>query len=378
MTPEFRNPTGWTHHDMGKWQRIDLLTTQPVDDEIFASLEYISEVDKVGVQFFKDLGYQNPKELLLIFRAFIRQAKTFYYAAKQLHYRASALLYYYAFLNLAKAYITLSDPNSVSERISHGLMYKFMRGNLRSQGVFLPPSMGVFQILYEIETSVNIPANLKMSIVTLLGYCTDVAYEYEMAGFGNRKITPVMVRMLLDRQNKISWPLIAVANFSLINPYKKALKSFYKHFDRVVPEIDFVRQAFNIYAESFSIFTFFQSRKVYQWQENDIVSMVDIKDDFHNALGNLYNPILHNEKADFYLVSPFRKNFQIPFSQPLAIYVIMFYLGSLVRYNPSYLEKLLNSKDAWLIERFTKSSPGTFLRYIANAILQKNYVYMSR
>ncbi len=353
------------------------MTTQPIDDEIFAALEYFSEVDEVGVKFFKDLNHRDPKKSLHCFRAFIRQSKTFYYAAKQLHYRASALMYYYSFLNLAKAYVTVSDANAVSGYIEHGLTYKFIRGGLQNQGVFVA-KRGVFHKLYEKETLAKIPAKLKLSIKNLLGYCTDVGYEYEMAGFGNRKTTPVAVRMLADSNRRISWPIIAITNFSVVNPYKKTLKPFFDYFEQIVPEKEFVRQAFDIYAESFASYTFFQSKQVYQWQADDVILLGNIKNDFHTAVKSLYDPVLHDEKFDFYLSTPLRTNFQIPMNQPLAIYVITFYLGSLVRYNPSYIENILNSKDAWLIERFAKSSPETFLRYIANAILQKNYIYKRR
>jgi hypothetical protein len=203
MTAEFRLPTGWLNYDMGVWRTIELLTTQPTDDEIFASLEYISEIDKVGLKFFKDLHLKNPRKSLLSFRAFIRQAKTFYYAAKQLNYRASTLLYYYSFLNLAKAYVTVSNPEKVTGRITHGLAYEQVKGGLNNQGVLVTKNEGVFHKLYEKETLTKIPSKLKLNIKSLLGYCTDVNYEYEMAGFGNRKVIPVKVRLLSNIKRKM-------------------------------------------------------------------------------------------------------------------------------------------------------------------------------
>ncbi len=69
---------------------------------------------------------------------------------------------------------------------------------------------------------------------------------------------------------------------------------------------------------------------------------------------------------------------QVLFSEPLAIYVLMFYLGSLVRYYPYYLEQLLESKYARIIECFLAGAPETFLRHMTNLILDHNYVLVNR
>ena len=53
-------------------------------------------------------------------------------------------------------------------------------------------------------------------------------------------------------------------------------------------------------------------------------------------------------------------------------------MGSLVRYNPDYIEKILQSKEAWIIERFVNGAPITFLRYLANSILSTDFIYIKR
>ena len=57
----------------------------------------------------------------------------------------------------------------------------------------------------------------------------------------------------------------------------------------------------------------------------------------------------------------------------VAIYTIMFYFGSLVRYRPEVLEGMLLKKDAWMIESFLRSTPITFLRHARN-LLDGNYL----
>ena len=54
------------------------------------------------------------------------------------------------------------------------------------------------------------------------------------------------------------------------------------------------------------------------------------------------------------------------------------HLGSLVRYRPQFLEALLATKDAWIIERFIKQAPITFLRHMRNAMDGKYIAYVAR
>jgi hypothetical protein len=56
----------------------------------------------------------------------------------------------------------------------------------------------------------------------------------------------------------------------------------------------------------------------------------------------------------------------------------MYYLGSLVRYRPWVLEAMLETKAAWIIERFVKSSPVTFLRHFRNMLDDGDWVYVAR
>ena len=65
-------------------------------------------------------------------------------------------------------------------------------------------------------------------------------------------------------------------------------------------------------------------------------------------------------------------------NEALAIYLAMYYLGSLVRYRPWVLEEMLNTQEAWLVERFVKSAPITFLRHARNMIDHQYVAYGMR
>ena len=64
-------------------------------------------------------------------------------------------------------------------------------------------------------------------------------------------------------------------------------------------------------------------------------------------------------------------------SSPTIIYAIMFFLGSVTRYNPYFFDTLMDAKEQWLISEFLNTQPKQFLYYMASAVVGKP-VYQSR
>ena len=97
-----------------------------------------------------------------------------------------------------------------------------------------------------------------------------------------------------------------------------------------------------------------------------------------DVISNISDLVSYSPFSDdflFMLNKPIRAPELTPMNEVLAIYCCMFFLGSLVRYKPDLLEKMLSTKDAWLIERFTKSVPVTFLRHLRNLIDGQYHAY---
>lgn len=361
-------------------RQVKLITTTSVDEEIFAALEYVSEIQLVAEEFFTKRGNSKPKRTYKLFQAFIRQGKTFYFAGKQLHFRASPLMYYYAFLNLVKAYISISDPDFVIDRVNHGLTWgKFTSNPLPIQRLFITTQYnGVYRKFFELERGRLPKTKIPLNINRMLGYCTDVKYEYELAGLGTSRILRCQVNIFGHGASDIYWPLIAVNNYEKLQPFKKTLIDFNKYFHQVSPQKSLIFESFGISAEQYSMFSFFESNRTYPLTTAGDIDRPTIANDVYFACKPMFESPIYDENFDFSLALPLRLNYQIPFSQPLAIYATMYFIGSLVRYRPDYLEELFNSKDAWIIERFVRSSAITFLRNIGNAILGKDYIYSAR
>lgn len=362
-------------------ERIDLRTNDTVKNEVFGSLAFISEVEEVGAQFLRDRGHTgNIKKRYLQLQAFLRQAKTFYDAADALHYRASSLNYYYSFLNLVKAYITITDPAYVDRRTGHGLTHEGKEFPLSHQYVRSQRS-GVFPKFYQLVTERSLKPRTRLKIADLLGYCSDVALEYEQAAFGFHRNIRCKYAIVLNTPEGKACPLVAIQLFDRLEKFRSSLGPFNRYFEEVDVSKRDAREIFDVMAEQRKGFRFFESRRDYTCEQDGSLRanvMNAIVGDSHQALKNCFSTNPYADGFDFLLALPLRLNLQIPMNEVLAIYVSMFFLGSLVRYNPRYLERILASRDAWIIERFAKTAPITFLRYMRNMIDGRNFVYVSR
>jgi hypothetical protein len=377
--PAQRPSTSWLHIHLGPRVPFRLAATTPVDEEVFAALEYISEIPSVGEEFFHSIGSTRPRTTHRYFQAYLRQARNFFQTAKKLHFRASALMYYYAFLNLAKAYVVTKDLNAVTGRMTHGLTIgKFKPSSFSKQKIYITRTRGVFHSLYKVERGTIPPSNFPLNVVNLLAYSSDIKFEYERANFGHHRLMPARIRLLSHRASRISWPFIAIYMFDLLRPYRKSLSDFFAYFEEVQPDLPNIRMIMDIYAEGYKDYAFIQSKGTYQWLGDDKINLAEIRQDTYKPVEHLYEAPIYDDDNDFKLAMPLRKNLQLLINQPISIYALMFYIGSLVRYHPEYLEQLLQSKNAWIIERFVRGSATTFLRYIGNAILGHDYMFVSR
>ena len=362
---------------VGPFIRHELSTNNTVQNEIFGSLDFLSEVEEVGIRFLRNAGQtRNLGKRYLQFQALLRQAKSFYEAAEVLHPRASPLNYYYSFYNLAKAYIFLSDPAYVVGRPHHGLTYHHKPGSLSKQ--FVITRDGVFPKLYKLVTGENVGNKTPLNIVNLLGYSSDVGAEYQIGGFGVSKLVRCNFAITINQQANNCTPVLACHNYQPIEKFSKSLKTFSNYFEEVETDNRVTRELFDVLAEFKSDYKFFESKNVYPLAPNGGVPVPMIVEDTHAAIKYFFESNSYSDVTDFFMAAPLRINHQIPMREILSIYLIMFYLCSLVRYRPDYLEKLYASKDAWIIERFTQSAPITCLRHFRNLIDGRVFNYKVR
>jgi hypothetical protein len=128
-------------------------------------------------------------------------------------------------------------------------------------------------------------------------------------------------------------------------------------------------------------FRFFQDITTVPLLAGDIVSVPELIEKIFNALHPYFSVHYFDDNRDFDLILPYQDTTNPtpkPMNEVLSIYAVMFYLSSLVRYRPNYLESLLNHEPAWLIDNFVNGTPETFLRIMVSKITGIDYIFRRR
>ncbi len=387
VMPNARRFDGWIRLPVSK-NRPVMFTSNDIERELWNTLEYYSEVEEVGLNLIQTKGLQPQslyQEIFKHFRAFVRQAKSYYGSAKALHYRSSSLLYYYSFLNLVKAYLLLKDPQRIMGRtnqaVTHGLSYRTSTTNTDFQLEVIRVGQGIFPMFYEAQTSnvISIQGNSVLRVIDLLSYPSDLAYQYELTGYGSNRILFSLATSVADRTQNQSWTIIGIPAVTNLDNFLTLPINFFKTYEEVQTDKNRFTLIFGRDTPELQGFRFFQDRTTISFLPNGIVDLNAHIDKISNALSPYFSVHYFDDNFDFELVLPYQDATNSkPFNEALAIYTVMFYLSSLVRYRPAYLEELLNHKPAWLIESFVNSTPETFLRMMVSKIIGIDFVFRRR
>jgi hypothetical protein len=378
-----RSADGFIPLSLDLVRRMELATSSAVEDEIFASLNFISDIKNVGLEFVTKLTGKTGEEAdnaHQLFQAFVRQGQAFFQSAEKLHYRASPLFYYYSFLNFAKAYICLRRPEVFLQKVRHGVSHHYEpKKEFREQAVTTARE-GVFPLFYELLLGGKIPALFRFNVSELLGYMSDIEFEYDQAGYGESRLLPVKSRGLIINVTDPSsefWTVLAIGKFERLEKSGNALQAFHEHFEEVSFDKILCERFFDISAPARGAYRFFQSRNTTLIDDTGKPAG-EIFGPARKALELVYMPSVLKSEYDFFLALPIADDLCLKFDELLAGYLLFFYLGDLVRYHPDYLENILFSRESWIIQRFTRSCATTVLRRMALLLLNENRVYYPR
>src|SRR5258708_7538717 len=230
----------WARPSVSNNNRFLLLTASPnIEHELWSTLEYYSEVEEVGLDLIQAKELQSStthQEVFKCFQAFVRQAKSYYGAAKSLHYRSGSLLYYYCFLNLVKAYLLLIQPQRImGQRVQHGLSYDPSTSNTDFQLEVIRVCPGIFPMFYEAQTSnvISTTTNQFLNIATLLSYPTEISYQYGLAGYGDRNILSSLAVAAVDRTNNQVWTILGIPAEASLNGFLSLHTNFLNTYQEV-------------------------------------------------------------------------------------------------------------------------------------------------
>lgn len=378
MAPPQRSVFQWLSNQLPPpFARNVLSSTAPLKLELLSALHMYSEIEERGKALLKTRGHRDVRVSFNRFRSYMRQATTFWQAADQLPYRASPLLYYYSFMNFAKAAIFVRDPAFTFGHIHHGLSPGLGKGGLRTSTVTMVVP-GVFSHLYSHVTGTPAPQRSKLSVPTLLGYVSDIRAEYQVFRLGNIRSLACRyaVACYLDSQDAFRGLIAVPRAGDLVD--KRFAKVLNRGFTEVTLDQNSARLVFNISGEISRAFSIWEAKKGYPRRTDGGAPALDVVRDTVEHLGNHISHIPFDEPGRFELAIKMGPRRTIAMNEMLAIYSAMFFLGSAVRYRPEFMEGLLARKDAWMVESFIRNTPLTFLRHARNFLDDSYMAYRER
>lgn len=277
-------------------------------------------------------------------KLYVRQASAFYDAARSAKPDTAPLIYYYSFLNLAKALCELRHPqfHRRSECYKHGLSWTPDRRKFAdpTKETISIATRGVWHVLWEALMDRPCPAAnpTKIRIKDMLSYCPEVSVELEMAlGTRLRLIHVEDPDVLYDEKASEAWLRFSV--------YRRELAALHVSAAALNAQIRTSRSNYVEVRSADRELRMFQSVTPKKLSPRERVSKgmgLDI------AGLNVFTYPGREKSLEYFI--PVQN--QLPFAIPQLVvsYTILFWLGSLVRYDPHSVDALMDSRFWVLID----------------------------
>lgn len=275
----------------------------------------------------------------------LEQAKNFYISAESSPIKSRPLLYYYSFLNLAKAAINL-EKHYGRVRYMHGLsenhQNRFSHSTIKISPI-LANIKNVSAELLQCLDGTTLTLGVNINVKDYLTHCVGVHRAYsEIYNIDEHFYRIEDHKIFKDGKNYVfKAGLIASATD--------------------IPNIQ--ARGYNIIEED----------EIYYWQEY-------ITTTSYNTTRNSYYLLSQylRSKGMWYFISNdgytlyISKHPSNRYSPETIIYNSMFFLGSITRYHPYMFERIFSDKDQWLVSEFLTTQPKQFLYLLTAKILGQN------
>jgi len=325
MPPPMRHIAQWVLRPLpAPLDRTALIANDSVRNELLSSLQLYSEIRDLGQQLLKQNGHANSASSFIRFQAYVRQSISFFKGVEQLEYRSSPLLFYYSFMNLAKAAIFVRDPNFPFGHIHHGLVPSSTNGGLSTQFTTVVTT-GVFGRLYALVIGNSIPNRAKLTIKSLMGYLSDLTFEYQYLKFRHPRYAGCKYAIGRNTQEANFRSILAInCNGKLSDRFIQILR---KEFSEITLDQSFILNQFELTAIEAQYHKFWESKKAYGPNADGRPPGDDIVADSMTWLSDyIYWIPVDNWPFLFSLNSKIRSPEMISMNEFLATYIIMFFL----------------------------------------------------
>lgn len=373
------------------------LFTQSQSTNFLVSGEKLRVTDLWGLWHYILKGYVKRYGKKKIDYAFllslIEQAQYFYSAATEAPLKSQPLLYYYSFLNVAKAFITLRNPalHTSGLEYNHGIDTCAISSSTKLDSA----TVKVKSIIDNTGNPQKISVAYKLS--NELGDNMEHIYPI-IAGHDNGPWSFSVKSLFLSCigiHRTVSETFKEKEHFiRLIEPalYKTGRNILYRaQIDASQPiRTNLINAGYNIVhtPQTHQSFVHFNYASLHQRLN---------KDDFEN-FGNLVGEkgiwsyatidnhrhfispkgFIKRAGVNFYsLENRIPNHTYLRLSSSTVIYYLMFFLGSITRYHPYMFESMLSDKEIWMIRESLNTQPYQFVNTLVSKLISTP-VYGSR
>ncbi len=356
---------------------VDITTTMDKVSQIWQELTMLRHEGADGIYGKK------------VTSSYIDQAKTYYLDARNSNWKSGGLLYYYSFLNLAKAFVVsqraISGSKLKSTSIYHGLTNEPQNPSNLSEFEFQihPKShrnkKNIFAVFYEKLTDNPWPFNspLTIKIKDIISYCDEISHEFDTfyAIQGKNFLIQSIVRLL----NNEMWLELLAPNRAI-----PILQSSLGTSVGIITDFPQMTQndkdewitAYNRKPTSLRNHSLVRINQKPFNQTNQAIQFQNLQDEVNILFKDYYLPMPAADETTartiFWIFVPkvTLNNQELVWHPLLSNYLIAFVLSSILRYNPHLF--LMGSKDSFIAEAWCNQSPITSIRYFLMALSRKN------
>lgn len=307
--------------------------------DLWALLDYIIK------QFVKHKNSDIKKFLLSLHE----QAKYFYQAAESAPVKSQPLLYYYSFLNLAKVFLCITRGTSPDDEYMHSIETDVKRdttiqtAEVKILTLYSSTRISVaYSLMSALGDSLPFMSPTKLQLKDCLASCIGIhrtfCETYDKSESFVRLLNPHCVKegktfefvATLKKCDAAMMGALVAAGYDI-----QDMGGHFEYHQRIVmPGYNIRRQ---------------------DWY--DLSSLLS------NGLRAYTDG---NEYRMYFPLSP-----KVAISSTSVIYAIMFFLGSVTRYNPYFFDSLMNEKEQWLISEFLNTQPSQFLYFLISYMVGK-------
>lgn len=350
----------------GSKSPIDIHTTSRPEVQLWEELKLLRFV--TGPQAIYGKHVTEP---------WIDQAKIYFKDACKCSWNSSGLMYYYSYLNLAKALMvtkrSVSGEILKSTNIYHGLVAQPQSPRqITDFEIQIHPPIhnnrrNIFALLYKIITKHKWPFNcpINVSLSNIIGYCDDISHELYLFYKIPKRNIPVY--SLIRTHNNHIWFEMLVSNMYLniltneLLPGSFTVIDFrnFTHIDKVDWVTAHERTATSLDDHSFvrlGIIDFNHRNRGEQFHNVQLEAFETLRDYIRPQ------PISTTSLKEWLFIPKALINGINVFWHPLlSDYLFSFVLSTILRYYPHLFES--NKKDAFISEAWCNQSAITTLRY---------------